>query len=610
MLSFSKSSSTLRALRQLDRTTYAVNDSNQRLASGRRINKASDDAAGLAISSDLGARARVYGQAIRNANDSISTLNIAQGAINSLTGVLTRVKELAVQSANGTFSSTQRLSLDQESESLFREYQRILESTTFNSRVLYSGTERTIVSQVGYGSDGTISFSTGQGLTRTVGDGTFGSASNNGQNAGVAVTGDVNGDGIDDFVSANSAFTTLYINLGRGDGSFQQADISIQGNGRSLALADLNGDGGLEIAIGMSSGIVELVQSTGGSSFASIGTFTAAGSGAVSVVSGDFNGDGRIDLATAQSGRATIMLNQGGYTFQQGITTSNLGTVFTDLVAADLDGDGKTDLAATISANSNIYAYLSNSSGGHTTARVLGSLTGSFGRIAVADLDGDGRSEVISGSGQRFKVSATGTFSSETLFSGSMLNDLQIEDFNGDGLLDILSYHTTNQQTVLYAGNGMGAVTQAASDTLNGVTGVSAIQTGDFNRDGIRDMVLGSASGVYTYFGNSSTTISGERYSLRTRALALDAIGKIDSALSRLGTELGFIGSAQSRFASALNTLSTQRDNFIAAKGRIEDVDFASEVAESVRQKILADFSVNITRQSSFDKQLIASLLS
>jgi flagellin len=111
----------------------------QRLSSGQRINSASDDAAGLAISSALDVKARVYQQASRNLNDAISMVSIATGSLASLTDIATRIAELAEQAANGTFSSQQRAALDGEPQALTAEYNRVIETTTFNGLKLLDG---------------------------------------------------------------------------------------------------------------------------------------------------------------------------------------------------------------------------------------------------------------------------------------------------------------------------------------------------------------------------------------------------------------------------------------------------------------------------------------
>ena len=116
----------LQARRVLDSTTKAVGKVQERLASGMRINRASDDAAGLAIAETLKADSKVFAQAIRNVNDGVSALNIAESAIAELSGIVNRIRELATQSANGALSNTQRESLDKEDLSqVFDDFVRI-----------------------------------------------------------------------------------------------------------------------------------------------------------------------------------------------------------------------------------------------------------------------------------------------------------------------------------------------------------------------------------------------------------------------------------------------------------------------------------------------------
>ena len=133
------SKSAAAALRELDRATSSVGKALQRLSSGLRINSASDDAAGLSIASSLDAKSRIYTQAIRNANDGISALNIAEGTTSQLSNIVTRLKELATQSANGSFSTKQRLALDKENEQLTLEFNRLTASTSFNGLNLLDG---------------------------------------------------------------------------------------------------------------------------------------------------------------------------------------------------------------------------------------------------------------------------------------------------------------------------------------------------------------------------------------------------------------------------------------------------------------------------------------
>lgn len=130
----------LGAQRNLEKSQNMLGKSMSRLSSGLRINSASDDAAGLAISESLRGQTRSLQQAARNAGDGVSLLQTAEGALNEVSGVLIRMRELATQSSNGTLTSTQRSSLQQEFSQLRSEIDRIGDSTKFNGSSLLDGT--------------------------------------------------------------------------------------------------------------------------------------------------------------------------------------------------------------------------------------------------------------------------------------------------------------------------------------------------------------------------------------------------------------------------------------------------------------------------------------
>lgn len=135
--------------RNLDESTSRLNTAYERLSSGLRINRARDDAAGLAIAEKLKADSRVAGVAIRNASDGVSVISIADQAIGQIANVLHRLAELAEQSANGVFANTQRSALSNEFSALTQEIERIALTTTFNDlNLLSAGTE--VVFQVGF----------------------------------------------------------------------------------------------------------------------------------------------------------------------------------------------------------------------------------------------------------------------------------------------------------------------------------------------------------------------------------------------------------------------------------------------------------------------------
>lgn len=126
----------------------------ERLSTGLRINRASDDAAGLGVSENLRTQVRGTAQAMRNAQDGIAAISIAEGAANEISDILQRMRELAVQSANDTLTSTERAYTNQEYQQLISEIDRIAEVTNYNGMKLISSSGTTRNDRFGIGSDG------------------------------------------------------------------------------------------------------------------------------------------------------------------------------------------------------------------------------------------------------------------------------------------------------------------------------------------------------------------------------------------------------------------------------------------------------------------------
>lgn len=145
--------SAINAQKSLYNTQIGMNRSMARLSSGFRINQASDDAAGLAISENLRGLIRGMRQANRNANDGISLVQIAEGNLNEVSSMLIRLRELGVQAASDTIGDTERKFLDVEYQQLKSEIQRVTESTNYNGFDLLNGTGGVIDIQVGVQND-------------------------------------------------------------------------------------------------------------------------------------------------------------------------------------------------------------------------------------------------------------------------------------------------------------------------------------------------------------------------------------------------------------------------------------------------------------------------
>jgi flagellin len=138
------------AHRNLFNTSMALSKSMEKLSSGLRINRAADDAAGLAISEGMRAQIRGTAQANRNAQDGISLVQTAEGALNEMHSILQRIRELAVQWANGTLSSSDQAKITAEVAQLTAELVRIRDSSVFNGISLFGSTSPSVVTlQVG-----------------------------------------------------------------------------------------------------------------------------------------------------------------------------------------------------------------------------------------------------------------------------------------------------------------------------------------------------------------------------------------------------------------------------------------------------------------------------
>jgi len=161
--------SSLNAQRNSTTSAASLSTSLQRLSSGLRVNSAKDDAAGLAIADRMNAQVKGINVAIRNANDGISLAQTAEGALSTVTDVLQRMRELAVQAQNGTNGTTDRANLDTEYQQLSQEITRIAQQTKFNGTAVVGSGAGAQVFQVGANNGDTLTITTS--AVTTVGGG-------------------------------------------------------------------------------------------------------------------------------------------------------------------------------------------------------------------------------------------------------------------------------------------------------------------------------------------------------------------------------------------------------------------------------------------------------
>lgn len=374
------------------------------------------------------------------------------------------------------------------------------------------------------------------------------------EEAGFVTTADLNGDGIPDLIVANSYVSdTIAVFLGRGDGTFSGGGDTSSGGGAPLGIVavDINGDGLVDLVVinyfpcyGCSGdGLVEVLLGSGNGSFYSRTTYDSNGVGPSSIAVADMNGDGKLDIVVANcapswsstcgdgNGAVAVLLGKGDGTFgpaatyDSGITPGGPG-----LALADLNHDGKVDVVVNSSCiydekcgPAEIGVLLGNGDGTLRPGVSYALAGGGANAIAVADLNGDGNPDVlVSGCGssncfgQNGLVSVLlgngdGTVGTATGYdAGERLADgIAVADVTGDGKLDLLVVDAIDASIGVLPGNGNGTFQPPLLfPTVAGSDISYSVAVADFNGDGKPDLAvtsLGKTSGLVSVLMNSGT---------------------------------------------------------------------------------------------------------
>jgi flagellin len=613
----------LGAQRQLGKVTESLGGTFERLSSGLRINKASDDAAGLAIANSLSADSRIFGQAIRNLNDGISATSISEGALAQLSEIIIRQTELAEQSANGTYSLQQRSAMQTEIDALSKEQTRIVRTTSFNGIRLLDDNSTAIYLQAGRGDGSILSLDISDAMKRNVGTGSYGAqVTIDSERSGRDISSaDVNGDGKLDLIVVSSDDDVFGVSLGNGDGTFAASISYAMGDAAySITVADFNNDGALDVATADFAGdSVSVRLNQGNGTFGAVTSYYSATllNDARYIESGDVNGDGILDLVV-QRNNGTIMMLQGNGNGTFGSIVTVVSGATSSLSVMDINGDNKAEIITGLNDAIRIYSHSGSGSFSQTASFYLGNFP--LGNL-IGDFNRDGRADVfVTGGGlataQVWLQSSDGTFSKTTQDYTSTSSTYQsgsnIGDYNNDGFLDIARAEFANPGSVNFLyGNGDGTFSV-------GVSIASGLQTegltsGDFNSDGVLDIATASASALSdaARIHIQSTRRSGEAemFNIMTQTGAREVLDKLRTSLERVSQQLGVIGSGQSRLGVAINTLAVSRENYISAASRIMDVDVAQESAELTRQNILQQAAASVLGQANQQPQLALQLL-
>ncbi len=342
-----------------------------------------------------------------------------------------------------------------------------------------------------------------------------------------AVTGDFNKDGKPDLavsnLSSSNSFGQVSILLGTGTGGFGTAtNFSVGGLRGSgpVALGDFNSDSNLDIAVSwQSEGAVPsykvaILLGDGTGLFGAATNFDTKGGSSLAV--GDFNGDSKPDIATANvSNGISILLGTNTGSF--GTTTNfDVGTYPWSIVSGDFNGDGKLDLA-TANYDANISILLGTGTGSFEAATNFSAGRRPF-YIAVGDFNADGKLDLVTanvGSSSNVSIvlgTGTGSFGAPTNFNaGGSANSVVVGDFNADGKLDLAipndNTNNTENKVSILLGDGTGRFGTARSFGVG--IGPNSIAVGDFNADGKTDLATANnGSGDVSVLLNNTSAVN------------------------------------------------------------------------------------------------------
>lgn len=569
--------SSLNAQRQLNGSGMALDRATERLSSGQRVNSAKDDAAGLAIANRMTSQVRGLDQAVRNANDGVSMIQTAEGALQESTNILQRMRELAVQSSNGIYSDADRVTLNAEVKQLKAELDRIANSTSFNGNNLLDGSLGTTKLQVG-------AFS-GQTMDLTVGN--FKTGSMGGSAADIVGAATTNGlADLDDMVAATWTINDVAIR------SLADADAGARLEQKLSSInADLEGKGA------QVSTMVEAKATTAGSGVLITGTSQltialtkADGTVQTTIITGTSSLNELVDRINAESG-VQAKINENGRLVLSAENAVSIQTTDTST------NDGATGIA---DGTANFRLVFTDTSAEQSGVKI--ELGGSGTAAMAANLGIN-----VSDDNSNLQSAAVGAVAGTTLEGDLIINGVAIKAITlvadaGDNAAEIIE--KLNEQS---AETGVVAFAGTVADTV-------ALRSVSGEEISIKYGADATAATVLARFGLKERNASEGQGSvasvdISTLAGAQKAIGIIDKAIDQVSSQRADLGAINNRLDFTVSNLANISEKTTAARSRIMDADFAVETANLSRSQVLQQASTAMLAQANARAQNVLSLL-
>nr|WP_100549213.1 MULTISPECIES: flagellin [unclassified Pseudomonas] len=564
----------LNTQKNLNKASDALSTTMQRLSSGLKINSAKDDAAGLQISNRLTSQINGLNVAVKNANDGISIAQTAEGAMQESTNILQRMRELALQSANGSNSAEDRASLQSEYSQLTTELTRIANTTTFGGRNLLDGSFGTTSFQVGANANETINLSLGNVSANKIGSYQMEEDTTSKRVSGTAMAAIRDTDPLlvardaaqADVTAKTAALAAAQKTLDDTDPTNTTAFTDAK-TARDNANIALNGDAtATPPTTGAVGALAAAETALGASTFTSFtaGTITVQGGGDTKNIALDGNESAK-EIAKSFNGAIS------------GLSASARTVVDLKIDDTKLAG-GSANLSVKVGDKSvNLVGVTSTAD----LADQLSSNASALG-IAVSYDETNDKLTVTSESGENISFGAQSNVKADGSALATSVVTASVMDSNGE-------YSTA-------------APLNASGSTVAGYVELNSAKSYALTSSGgadISEVFAKSKAKMTTIADTDITTASGSQ----------SAISVIDKAISNIDSQRADLGAVQNRFDSTVSNLQSIAENSTSARGRIQDADFAAETAELTKQQTLQQASTAILAQANQLPSAVLSLL-